>query len=262
MLNIIRQNSKLILACLGLLLISTSLVKLQSQQLSQRFSVQNIETYKKQVQQQKALVNFQKNMPTFGFDNLLADLNYLQFIQYFGDTEAREVTGYSLVTDYFELLVTRDPRFTNAYLSLSAANSLFAAQPKKTVELLDRVLESSSPNLPGYPFFLWTYKATDEILFLGDLKAAKNSYEMAAEWASMRDDNIGKEMASRFLTTAKFLASNPDSTDAQIAAWVNVLNQAPDAKTQQYAIDELKELGVNVSITEDGRINITRPNKA
>ncbi|MCC0175578.1 hypothetical protein I4641_01105 [Waterburya agarophytonicola K14] len=246
-------------ACLGLVLSTGSLVNLQLKELSQKFSVQSIETYSKQENQQKTLVNFQKNLPTFGFDNLLADLNYLQFIQYFGDTEARNMTGYSLVTDYFELLVSQDPRFTNAYLSLSTANSLFAAQPEKTVELLDRVLESSSPNLPGYPFFLWTYKATDEILFLGDLEAAKNSYLMAANWASKRNDDLGNELSDRFITTAKFLASNPDSTEARVGAWSTLLNQAQDSKTQQYVIEQLEKLGAEVNITPDGRLEVRPP---
>ncbi|MDJ0567930.1 MAG: hypothetical protein QNJ53_02680 [Pleurocapsa sp. MO_192.B19] len=256
------KYGKILIIFCGLILCSTSLVKLQQKQLKLKFQTKEKNSYLEQEEHLQTAVNLQKNLPSFDFDNLLADWNYLRFIQYFGDGEAREVTGYSLVTDYFEVVVDKDPRFTQAFLSLSSANSLFAGQPKKTVELIDKVLESASPDLPGYPFFLWTYKATDEILFLGDLEAAKNSYKMAAEWASMRDDDLGNEMANRYLTTVKFLASNPDSTDAQIGAWVNVLNQAQDLKTQQHAIDELEALGVDVSITEEGKIKIKRPDRA
>ena len=49
-----------------------------------------------------------------------------------------------------------------------------------------------------------------------------------------------------------------DSTDAQIKAWVDLLNQAPDRKTQQRAKERLKLLGVNISITKEGKINVTR----
>jgi hypothetical protein len=78
----------------------------------------------------------------------------------------------------------------------------------------------------------------------------------------MRNDDIGKEMTARYLTTAKFLASKPDSTSAQIGAWANILSQAQDRKTQQYAIKELQELGAEVSVTKQGEIKITRPEKA
>ena len=256
------QYIKAGISFLTILFCSISVIFLQRSNLRQQEIAHNKLTYLQEEKRLASIVEIQQRIPGLGFDNLQADWNYLQFVQYFGDAKAREVTGYSLVTDYFEVAVDKDPRFTQAFLSFSAANSLFAGQPKKTVELIDRVLETATPNLPGYPFLLWTYKATDEILFMGNLKAAKNSYEKAAQWASIRDDELGKEMASRYLTTAKFLGSNPDSTDAQITTWVNVLNQAPDIKTQQRAIEELEELGVDVSIDEEGKFKITRQEKA
>ncbi len=259
---ILAKYQQLCLTSLSLIIGTVGIVSLQNNNLNTKITAKEQTSYLQEQQALKAAINLQKNLPTFGLSNLIADWNYLQFIQYFGDAEAREVTGYSLVTDYFEVAVDKDPRFTQSFLSFSAANSLFAGQPQKTVKLIDRVLESATPDLPGYPFLLWTYKATDEILFLGNLGAAKNSYEMAADWASMRNDDLGKEMSSRYLATAKFLASNPNSTDAQIGAWVNVLNQAQDIKTQQHAIKQLEELGAEVSVTEAGEIKIIRPEKA
>lgn len=246
----------------GILTCSISIVFFQKANLKQQELAKNKLDYVREERQLANITKIQQHIPTFGFDNLMADWNYLQFIQYFGDLEAREETGYSVVTDYFDAVVEKDPRFTQAFLSFSAANSLFAGQPRKTIELINKVLETASPNLPGYPFLLWSYKATDEILFLGNLKAAKKSYKKAAEWASMRDDDIGEEMANRYQSTVKFLASNPDSTNAQITAWMTVLERAQDIKTQQHAIDELKTLGVDVSITEEGKINITQQKRA
>lgn len=256
---ILSRYQQLCLTSLSLIIGMAGIIALQNSNLQAKTSAKEQTSYLEAEQALKAQIEIQKRVPTFGLNNLIADWNYLQFVQYFGDADARAVTGYSLVTDYFEVAVDKDPLFTKSFLSFSAANSLFAGQPRKTVELIDKVLESASPDLPGYPFLLWTYKATDEILFLGDLNAAKNSYEKAAEWASMRNDDIGKEMTARYLTTAKFLASKPDSTSAQIGAWTNILSQAQDSKTQQYAIGELKVLGAEVSITKDGKINISRP---
>ena len=255
------KYKKLCLAGLSLIII-LGIVRLQNDNLETKATKKEQTSYLEEEQSFKAAIQIQKNLPAFGLNNLIADWNYLQFIQYFGDVEAREVTGYSLVTDYFEVVADKDPRFTQAFLSFSAANSLFAGQPEKTVELIDKVLETATPNLPGYPFLLWTYKATDEILFMGDIQAAKKSYEKAVEWASVRDDEIGTEMASRYQSTVKFLAANPDSTEAQIGAWMTVLEQAQDSKTQQHAIDELKTLGVDISITEEGRMKVKRNRRA
>lgn len=236
------------------------LVKIQQNYLSVVQNKESINAFQEQ-QSLRAMVELQKKMPAFGFDNLLADWNYLQFIQYFGDGEAREQTGYPLVTDYFVVAVKNDPRFFEAYLFMSSANSLFAAQPEKTVDLMNKVLDNISPEMPGYPFLVWTYKATDEILFLGDLEAAKNSYQQAAKWAEMRSDEVGDRWADRYRQTAKFLAGNPDSTQAQISAWVSVLSNNQDIRTKRYAIEKLEGLGAEVSFTDDGRVKIKVPDK-
>lgn len=249
-----------ILSSLALAVVSTGLVKLQKQNLTAIKNNQAIDAFQEQ-QNLKAIVELQKKMPAFGFDNLLADWNFLQFIQYFGDGEAREQTGYPLISDYFEVAVDNDPRFINAYFSFSSANSLFAAQPEKTVALMSKVLDNISPEMPGYPFLVWTYKATDEILFLGDLEAAQNSYEQAAQWAETRDDEIGDRWAARYRQTAQFLASNPDSIQAQVSAWVMVLSNNQDLKTKQYALKKLEELGATVTYTNDGGVKVKVPDR-
>jgi hypothetical protein len=204
----------------------------------------------------QTILNFQKTMPSFGFDNLISDWHFLQFIQYFGDAEARDNTGYSLVTDYFELMVDRDPRFIKAYLTLSTANSMFAGKPEKTISLMNRILSSLSPDAEDYPFLIWTYKAADEILFLGDLKAAQQSYETAAKWASLSKDDLARQVAKNYQKTAQFLSTNPDSRSAMISAWFTLLPTAKDPKIKQHILDKLKGLGAEVVINNKGEFLI------
>jgi hypothetical protein len=239
----------------------TTIIFLQLQALNKPINAPNNQDYFQQEKQQKLQVYLQKNLPSFGFGNLIADWTFLQFIQYFGDNEARDVTGYSVVTDYFEAIVNRDPNFIESYFVISSANSLFAAKPEKTIELIDQGLKVVTPKHPGYPFFLWTYKATDEILFLGDLKTAKKSYEKAEEWASLRGDELGKDMASRFQKTAHFLETDPDPTQAQIGAWISALSSTKDEKTQKYILEKLHSLGAEVVISDQGNLVIKRPKK-
>ena len=238
-----------------------SVVGLQKQYFDLIQSSKDNLDYLKEQSEEKVAVETQKKLPAFGFNNLIADWNFLKFVQYFGDNEARNVTGYPLVTDYFELVAKNDPRFVEAYLALSSANSLFAAQPEKTVSLMSEILANISPEISEYSFLLWTYKATDEILFLGDLEAAQKSYEQAAKWVEVQEDEAGKELASRYRGTAAFLASNPDSTQAQISAWVTVLSSSQDNKTKQHAISKIKDLGGDVIVNDDGQVKIKMPEK-
>ncbi|WP_017293778.1 hypothetical protein [Geminocystis herdmanii] len=212
-------------------------------------------------QKLKTALALQKKMPTFGFDNILADWQYLQFIQYFGDGNARTKTGYSAVTDYFEIISDYDPRFVNAYMILSTANSIYAAQPEKTVFLLNKILSNLSPHINPNALFLWIYKGVDEILFLGNMAEAKKSYEKSAEWALARGDEDGKIIANRSLETAKFLANNPDSKKAQVSAWVTVLSSAFDDETRQRAINTIHSLGGKVIISDDGKVEVKLPEK-
>lgn len=253
------QYLKLAISFLALSGSMVSVVFLQRNSLKQFEAIQDQDTYIKEQEQFSTIAKIQKQLPSFGYNNLLADWSFLQFVGYFGDGRARQITGYSTVTDYFEDIVNRDPHFMQSNLVMSSANSLFAGRPQKTVDLLNKALETVTPETPHYPFLLWTYKATDETLFLGDLEAARNSYEIAAQWASLRQDEIGEEMSRRYQNKVEFLASNPDPTQAQFGAWMSALSATQDRKTQDYILNKLKELGTEITISPDGRLDIKPP---
>lgn len=255
------QYLKLGISFLALSSCVATIVWLQKDSLSKIETVRDKYIYKKEQEAFTSAAKIRKKIPSFGFNNLIADLTFLKFIQYFGDGEARQITGYSTVTDYFEDIVSRDPNFIQSHLVFSAANSLFAGRPEETVDLINRTLKKVDPQAPNYPFLLWTYKAADETLFLGDLKAAKDSYEMAAKWARQYkyDIDISNEMAKRYDKTANYLASNPDPTQAQFGAWMSILYGTKDSTTQDYILDRLKDLGAEIDITPNGKLNIRPP---
>jgi hypothetical protein len=129
---------------------------------------------------------------------------------------------------------------------------------------MNQALNTVSPQAPNYPFLLWTYKAADEILFLGDIKAAKHSYEMAARWARQYqyDVDISNNMAERYDKTATFLASDPDPTQAQFGAWMTILSGTQDPKTQDYILNKLQNLGAEITIDPNGKLQIKPPSQA
>ena len=248
-------NSALILAVI--LFCLTGIVLLQRSRTQSESKSSKVE-YSKQVQSQVTSLSILKTSPSFGFSNLIADWAYLSFLQYFGDGEAREETGYSLSPEYFKAVVNRDPRFVRASFLMSPATSLFAGKPQENIALLNQMLKSVSPDSP-YAYYLWIYKGVDEMLFLGDTKAAKESYEMAAKWAEASNDPDVQARAANARQTAQFLAKNPDSKVARIGAWTLVLSSATDEKTQQRAINEIKALGGKIIITPEGRLSVKVP---
>jgi hypothetical protein len=215
--------------------------------------------YEKREQQAALNLHFLDHVPSFGFDTLLADWIFLRFIQYQGNREAREVTGYSLNPEYFQAVVERDPRFLSAYFMLSPATTLFAGSPDESVQLLEQGIEAVSPEKFPRAYFLWLYKGVDEMLFLGDIPAAIHSYEMAAQWASLQDNPEAQRRANKARKTAQFLKENPLSPEARVSAWGSILSRATDQATRELAIEKIRALGGEVTVTSEGRVQIQLP---
>lgn len=213
------------------------------------------ETYLKQEESESLKLSFLKKTPAFGFDNLLADSLMLQFLQYFGDSEARNVTGYSLCADYLEVIVQNDPLFSRAYTVISPASSMFAGTPERTIAAMNKGL-AKMPSTHPDGYWVWLYKGVDEILFLGDLDEAKKSYQMSAKWA----EEFGNErIAESASDTVNFLTTKPDVRQAQASVWFAVLNNNKDQRVRQLAEAKIISLGGKLEIDSDGRVVMTPP---
>jgi hypothetical protein len=216
------------------------IVGLQSQNRSRSESM--INTYLQEEIARQTQLEFYEDIPDFGFNNLMADATYLEYIQYFGDREAREHLGYSLIPEYFTAIVDRDLNFTDAYFSLITANSLYAGEPQTTVNLMAQTLPYIASQLPENTAQLWSQKGTDELLLLGDIEAAKKSYQMAAYSASQISENRSQELTESYVAMLEFLATNPDIKDAQILAWSTVLPNIKNDRKRQEIIDKINNL--------------------
>ncbi|RCJ27118.1 hypothetical protein A6770_02870 [Nostoc minutum NIES-26] len=223
--------------------------------------VTSLEILEKDVKAENLRLNFLKKMPSFGYDNLIADWVYLNFLQYFGDDEVRAKTGYNLSPEYFEVIIERDPRFLEAYLGLSTSTSLYAAMPERTINLIEKGLKSLSPQVQEKSYYVWRYKAIDELLFLGNSQAAQESFLMAAKWASQFSDEESKYVAATSLKTAEFLSQNPNSKYAQIATWAMILSNQVDKYTRQRAINAIEALGGKIVTTPEGAQKVIFPPK-
>ena len=216
--------------------------------------------YIRQNEQEKASAKLLQKIPNLSYKNLIADWAYIKFLVYFGDSKARKYTGYGATTDYFKTVVKNDPRFVKAYFPMSPATAIFAGEPDKSTALIAQGLKSITPHSHPDSYFLWIYKAIDELLFLGDSEAAKASYDQGIEWANYYDDDRSKAVSARMKVMSNFLADNPDSVEAQIGSWFQLLTNAKDNVTRQRAIDNIERLGGKIDFTPNG-VRVTVPEK-
>jgi hypothetical protein len=233
----------------------------QLNKLTAKTKTASLEELKKEVEAEKLRLNLLQKVPNFGFNNLVADWVFLGFAQYFGDDPARQITGYNISPDYFEIIIDRDPMFREAYFFLSGSSSLYAGMPEKSVELMEKGLKSLTPQTPPKSYYVWRYKGTDELLFLGDAQAARKSFEKAAEWASIYSDLESKNVEAISRQTAQFLARNPNSKSAQVGAWTMVLQNAVDDRTRKIAVSRIEALGGKVVITPEGGVQVKLPER-
>ncbi len=238
-------------ACLCLFAVSLLQFPRMEKLLSEKPTT-SVEALEREINAEKVRLQFLKKIPTFGYDNLIANWIYLNFLQYFGDDEIRAQTGYGLSSQYFEVILKCDPRFVNAYLALSTSSSMYAAMPEKSVNIMNQGLRSLSPWVPKNSYYIWRYKGVDELLFLGDSQAARKSFTNASQWAGKHTDPESKLSALISGKTAEFLKTNRDSRYAQISAWGMVLSHGTNKKTYQRAVSEIEALGGKVISTPEG----------
>lgn len=259
-----RNLSQLIAPILVVLVCMTAIAGLQLSQLQQLQSKsQNASTVEIQraVKAEKSRLALLQKTPAFGFDNLLADWEFLSFLQYFGDEAARQKSDYRLSPEYFEVILRHNPNFLQTYPFLSTSTALYAGMPERSTAIMQRALESLSPTVPPKSYLAWRQLAIDQLLFLGDAKAARNSFETAVKWAKMSSLPDSDRVAALSQQTADFLAKNPSSKTAQVATWAMVLGTAPDDRTREIAVDRIKGLGGKIIKNLDGSFRVQPPPK-
>jgi hypothetical protein len=222
-----------------------AIVVLQSQEYKKTFQQLDYANYLSQENQQARLIEFQEQSPNLGFDNLMADWSYLNFVQYFGDTQARETIGYQLVSEYFATIANIDPRFTQAHLRLSLANSMYAGNAEETIALMNQILTSVAPESQESAL-LWTSKGLDELLFLGNKEAAINSYKIAAQWAELSKSNTSDVLTIKDLEEALKFTNEIDLKEAQVRAWSGVLIHIRDHQQKQEIINKIEVLQAEI----------------
>jgi hypothetical protein len=201
-------------------------------------------------------------LPAFGFNNLLADWVFLRFIQYFGDTEAREATNYELCPIYFGTVINQDSRFTDAVNPLDVCTSIFAGYPKESIGYMQQSLSTMKPKMDAVklrPYYIWRSLGIAQLLFLGKPLLAAQSYETAIQWAKYYDDPMSQQFINNTQQSVDFLKTNPDSTLAQIGAWGSVLGNNPDERMLKRVTKEVEALGGKVEVSSDGSVRLIAP---
>lgn len=231
-------------------------VMLQWMQLP-KVSMQAIDPVR-ETEQERIKLQVLGNLPTLGYDNLLANWVFLRFLGYFGDDVARQKTGYDLNADYFNSITQRDPRFLQVYPYLSMGISYYLGNPELAGEYMERGLKAISPDVNPKGFMVLRFRALDQLLLEGDIPGTIATYNRLAQWFDRISD---PKAAESFRNAAAILANNPDSILPRFWGWQDVYFSAPDERVRQRAAQELIKLGAIARKTPEGDIVFVLPDE-
>jgi hypothetical protein len=185
-------------------------------------------------------------MPSFGFDNVLADWTFLNLVQYDGDTETRKKVGYPLAPLYFETMNRLDPRFVDTYIFMSGIMGYQMGKPEEAIALMTRGTDALSPKADPRAYLVWRIKGLDQLLLLGDTPTAAKSYDQAGDWAIQSANPESQRVGPIFKQTAEFLRTDPNNKTLLLWSWTTIFDQAVvtrDPKTQDRARSQLIKIG-------------------
>ncbi len=215
--------------------------------------------------QQALSLNALNRLPKggLGFNNAIADWAFLRFLDYYGDEEARDKTGFGTSPAFFDVITSRDPRFVDTYLFLSGTLSYQLGQPELAMKYMQRGLDALSPLTHPRAYQVPSLMGMDKLLLLGDTAGASQSYAKATEWAKASIDPQEHKVAQTFNRVSTYLQSDPDSSSVRFWAWGTIFAQSEtigDRKTQDRARKELLTLGAQeAQDPKTGQITFTPP---
>lgn len=178
---------------------------------------------------------------TLGFRNLLADWYWLQYVQYFGDSDGRRSSGYGYAAAYLELITALNPQFLFAYTQANHAVAEAMGEPERAV----RFLEAGARRNPGRPDALampgtwYLYRLAGSVVF-----RHFRDYRRAGELFARAASEPGAPAVMKENAAAFFAAAN--DRERAIGLWLEFLRLAPTEAMRAEARRHLGELGVDV----------------
>lgn len=176
---------------------------------------------------------------TFGFDDLMADVVWLQFIQYFGENtrnkRANRPYDFSYIYRYIDLITTLDPDFSYAYWFGAFAIADEMERPDLAMMLLNRGIRNN-------PDIWWlSYTAgVMELMYNNDFVDAAKYFKTAQKI----NPNI-----ERVNSIIDVMESKAEKQEKERDIWLQIYQDAlkrGDDVTQERAKNKLKALGYRI----------------
>ncbi|MBC7882936.1 MAG: hypothetical protein H7Y37_16715 [Anaerolineae bacterium] len=178
---------------------------------------------------------------TLGFSNLIADWQWLQYVQYFGDQQARQQSGYGQSEEALEQIAALNPQFVFVYVQANYAVAEAMHQPEKAVRFLLKGAQKNpgKQDALGMPGTWYLYRLAASIVF-----RHFNDYERSAQLFTLAAAEPGAPAVMKENAAYFFHAANDQ--ERAIRLWKEFYQEAPTAQMKRAAREKLISLHVSL----------------
>ena len=169
---------------------------------------------------------------SLGFDQLLADCLWLQFIQYLGDSDNKIDDKSSQAAAMLDAITMLDPHFGRAYFFIAAIVGGEQHDAQTADKLLQRGIHANSND-----WYIPFIAGVNQYLFAHNETQAAKYYRMSAKFPGAPD------WLSR---QAQILEAKIPSSVKSINVWQKIFDSAQQPEVKQRAREELCALWVHV----------------
>ncbi len=202
---------------------------------------------------------------SLGYDQLLADIWWLAFIQYFGDYKARLRDHNRFAYAYLDLITQLDPKFIQAYWFTAFSVGSEARRPDQADRIIRRGMRANQDN-----WYLPFIAGANQYLFAHNDAAAARYYRQAARypgapaWLSREADILQARLPTllkEIKTWDNIYCSTGDKLVKREAArrlvelWTTVYKTVPSPAAKKRAVSELKAFGVDIEGRQRGTVH-------
>jgi len=169
---------------------------------------------------------------SLGFDQVIADYYWLEFVSYVGDVRARQKDRYALASHYIKLITELDPNFVQAYWFAAFIVGGDQGRPREAADIIDFGIEHNADS-----WYLPFIGGVNQYLYAHDEVRAAKYYRQASKYPG----------APVWLDRqAKILETKTPRLVKEAYSWLNIYDSAEEARVKEHAKEKSIWLWVQV----------------
>lgn len=182
---------------------------------------------------------------SLGFTRVFADLNWISFVQYYGDRRVVQ-EGFKFAPDFLKLIIELDPHFQAPYWFASFILAGELHDTKSAKDILDTGISKNPDN-----WNLYYIAGFNQYMYGYDKAKARENDPAALTQRRLSEDKAAKyyEEGSKIPGApewlkgfAKIMRSHALDLVSEIRVWEKTFNTSDSVAVRQHAIEQLQQL--------------------